>query len=55
MDDFVRKQLGEGADAEKIAKVSKRIREAIEDTKAKPQTNYFEEVGAKIQYILEKA
>ncbi|MFB0965623.1 MAG: hypothetical protein QMC36_08320 [Patescibacteria group bacterium] len=55
VDDFVRKQLGEGADVEKIAKVSKRVKEVIEDTKAKPQTNYFAEVGEKVQRVLEKA
>lgn len=36
--DFVKNQLGEGAKPEKIAKVTKKIRDVIEDTKAKPQS-----------------
>ena len=51
----MKSQLGENAEPETLSKVSKKIREAIEDTKAKPQTNYFAEVGEKIEKILTKA
>lgn len=47
--------MGEGAKPEKIAKVAKKIRDAIEDTKAKPQSNYFADVGREIKNALEDA
>lgn len=55
VDDFAKRQLGEGASSEKIAKVANEIQSVIEKTSADPQTNYFSVVGGKIVKILEKA
>ena len=55
VDDFVKNQLGEEAKPEKISKIAKKIRGVIEDTKAKPQSNYFTDVGREIKNVLEDA
>lgn len=55
VDDFVKRQLGEGAGSEKIAKVAMEIQSVIESTSANPQTNYFSVVGKEIEKILKKA
>lgn len=55
MERFATEQLGAAAEKEKIARVSEKIKEAVEKTPADSQSNYFEKVGRKIERILKDA